>query len=127
MKGEDLMRAYFERRISAEDVRKQLANNRNREFRKLLKMRGVDVHGRATLSSLQPPEGAAERLAQRVASPEMWAELLERSRNVSSPAWRLDTLSPAFDVIGHERDMHRPAKKQRKAKTRSTAKKRKSR
>jgi hypothetical protein len=97
MKGRDLMIDYLEGHLSREDVQKKLTV-RDAKNRDLLAKVDLDHRCRRVLSSLRPPDGAAERLAQVVLSPGFSSEVFQQNRRGSLLGVILQSMP--FDVVG---------------------------
>jgi hypothetical protein len=102
----DFIRRLFDKRGDLSVLPGQLADPGRREH-PLVELQKVDLEGRDLLSGFQVPEGAAERLAQKIATPEFWVQLHFRNSGARSPAQRLPKLSLNFDVVGHQRVGHK--------------------
>lgn len=102
MRLRDFIRELFDKFADPGVLRGQLTGRGGKE-RRWLELQRFDLGGRTLLSGFQAPEGAAERLAQKVAGPEFWVQTLARNDKVKPPARRHAKLSLKFDVVGHER------------------------
>jgi len=98
----DFLRQLLDKHGDPNVLRGQRGDLGGRE-RELLKLQEVDVGGRTLLSGFEAPEGAAERLAQTIAAPDFWVQMLAQNDRVKSSARRPAKLSLNFEVVGHER------------------------
>lgn len=132
MKRMDRTRDYFAGRLSAGEMKKKLKTGSERSAQELVSLIQFDEFGRNLLSGLAPPEGAAERLSQRIISADTWMDQATQAREASPSRKWLGKLTPAFDVAGHglparqkPKRKPKPKKKPRKlAKSRGKARKR---
>jgi hypothetical protein len=97
----DFLRKLFENREDPNLLREQLEGVGGRE-REWLELQKMDLNGRNLLTDFEAPEGAAERLAQTVAAPEFWGQMLAQNDKPRSPARRQSKLALNFEVVGHE-------------------------
>lgn len=120
MKPKQLLNDYLGGGISGEELRTLLAKDKSREAGLALAILNMDDNGRKALGAFSPPPGAAERLAEKVASIESWMETQAQERPPSRN-W-FQRLIPAMDVVGHsqsEKTKNR-LKKSRATKTKRT-------
>jgi hypothetical protein len=119
MRPQELLREYFNLRLSSEEVRAQLAEDKSREARMAMEILNVERDCQQALKDFGPPEGAPERLAEKVVGPESWVRM--RSQEPGKLHWRgpLFNLMPACDVVGHAKRT-KTVKSRRKSSAKST-------
>jgi hypothetical protein len=120
MKPKQLLNDYLRGGLTGEELRTLLANDKSREAGLALAILNMDDNGRKALGAFSSPPGAAERLAEKVASIESWVETQAQERPPSRN-W-FQRLIPAMDVVGHnqaQKTRGRPEKSKATRKTRS--------
>jgi hypothetical protein len=119
-----LMRDYLVGSISVDVMRRTLSKSRDTESQRLLRMVEIDRQGRNVLRDLQPPERAAERLAQAILSPDLSSTILHRKKGLGLLKRILNPLE--FDVIGagQPASVSKAKRKPKKGRTQATRKKR---
>lgn len=125
MKNSDLIRAYFETTLSTVDLRKKLLNRHDAEGLRQLRIVGMDECGRRILADLKLPEGAEERLAQAILSPDLSSSVLRESRGLGRLQRILQPLE--FDVVGAGQSESPRKRKKRTAKRKAGARSKKRR
>lgn len=123
MKKRDLMNDYLGGHLSREDLQNKLPV-RHAKNQDLLAKVTLDDHCRRVLSSLRPPDGAADRLAQVVLSPDL-SEVFQQVGRGGILRGILQSMP--FDVVGAgQSESKRRPRKMGEAKTKNKKGKKKS-
>lgn len=105
---EDILGQYLNGRLSAGEARTRISKASASDARRMLEIIELDQWMASNLRELVPPEGAAERLYERVSAPQLWARPEEEAKS-RTPLLR--RLRVRYDVVGHSKQTKKGKKK----------------